>query len=201
MLVEQGFGAARRSIALSGSAYFDVRNANGAPFVVHAGTIETRVLGTQFVVRRYAQDRTTYVAVISGRVDAGSTAARVIVDAGTSARFTDSTATRADEGESLTGWTRGQLVFKDAPVHDMLAEVGRWYGYDFQLSDSLLSKRHVSVTFDVHDSAEMMTVLKGVLDVSMKVDGKVVRLTSRRMKPRERQQTWNEITSGKEQGR
>jgi ferric-dicitrate binding protein FerR (iron transport regulator) len=182
LTVASTFGRDTRTVTLSGEAYFDVRTVAGAPFIVRTGTVATRVLGTAFSVRRYGSDDTVHVAVLSGKVASGGRSAPITVAAGTVAHVTDSTATATavDDVRAYTDWTQGRLVFDETPVPAMLAALGRWYGYEFRLQDSVLASQNVSASFNVSDSKEMMIVLQGVLRVSMSFRGKVVTLTPRR---------------------
>jgi len=176
------FGRDSRMVMLRGAAYFEVRTATGSPFIVQTGGVSTRVLGTKFVVRRYASADPARVAVMSGRVVARGGRQAVLLDAGHVADATDSTAVPLDvPAESSMRWTQGQLVFDGTPVRALLAEVSRWYGYSFRLDDSTLMSRHVTTTLSVSDTSDMMLKVSSVLNVTMKLDGKTITLQPRRL--------------------
>jgi transmembrane sensor len=65
---EPGFKGQYREITLQGEAYFDVVRNPDRPFIVHAGDINIRVLGTSFNVKSYAEDRTVETTLIKGLV-------------------------------------------------------------------------------------------------------------------------------------
>lgn len=167
-----------RVVDLVGEAFFHVAPRSREPFVVHTGAVTTWVLGTAFDVRRYSNDNVTQIAVVSGRVATSGRATPVVLAAGAVAYATDSTVTvnTAGDTDEATGWTRGHLVFNDAPVPTMLATLGRWYGYEFHLSDSTLAAMHVSVVLSTDKSAYAMNTVKAVLGVTMTFDGNVVTL-------------------------
>jgi ferric-dicitrate binding protein FerR (iron transport regulator) len=58
-----------RTVRLEGEAFFDVRHDVTKPFIVQAGAINTRVLGTSFGVRALPGDNTAEVAVTRGLVE------------------------------------------------------------------------------------------------------------------------------------
>jgi transmembrane sensor len=182
--VADGFGRDTRSVTLDGEAYFEVASAAGAPFVVHTGTVATRVLGTGFVVRRYPTDASVSVAVLTGKVVTGARR-HVTLTAGSVARLTDSTATTLVRGDmhEYTAWTRGQLVFENAPVPEMLATIGRWYGYEFRLADSALANTvaHARVTaaFRIGRPEETLLALQDVINVTLTFEKTVVTLHAR----------------------
>ncbi len=183
------FGRLSRAVVLTGEAYFDVTASARAPFAVHTGNVRTDVLGTTFVVRRYANDGYTHIAVTTGRVsvaavgDRGSSARHptVVLAAGMLGEVTDTTAlaTAVTDMSGYTGWTHGQLVFHHTPVAQALATLERWYGYQFRVTDSALLQRDLTATFDEKDSSNMLMTLRTVLDVTMTLDGVNVTLQSR----------------------
>lgn len=61
------FDTEARVVLLSGEAFFEVQKMNGLPFLVHAGNLTTKVLGTSFVVRTQP-DKNISVEVLSGSV-------------------------------------------------------------------------------------------------------------------------------------
>jgi len=166
------------AVTLQGEAFFSVTPTASRPFVVHAGPVSARVLGTTFTVRRYTTDHTTAVAVVSGRVGVTRRGASAILTAGMQGAIGDSSATVttiSDPADAIA-WTEGRLVFHDVPVSVMLETIGRWYGYQFQMDDSALARQHVSVRFRADHPVEAFNKLKAVLDVTMTFDGTVVSL-------------------------
>ena len=61
------FSATARIVYLKGEGSFSVKRRNGS-FLVHAGGMVTKVLGTRFVVRAFDRDRKITVRVLSGKV-------------------------------------------------------------------------------------------------------------------------------------
>jgi ferric-dicitrate binding protein FerR (iron transport regulator) len=65
---ERRFDKAQRTVYLQGEAFFEVAKNRQRPFLVHANELWTKVLGTSFNVRAYANDKDVTVTVRSGRV-------------------------------------------------------------------------------------------------------------------------------------
>ncbi|REA59503.1 hypothetical protein DSL64_17795 [Dyadobacter luteus] len=57
-----------RTVALEGEAYFDVQHKPEKPFVIRAGDITVRVVGTAFNVKAYRDQNKVTVAVTRGKV-------------------------------------------------------------------------------------------------------------------------------------
>lgn len=62
------FDSTKRAVYLVGEAYFEVTKDASRPFFVYANELVTKVLGTSFQVRAYADDKDVVVTVRSGRV-------------------------------------------------------------------------------------------------------------------------------------
>lgn len=57
-----------REIYLEGEAFFKVKHDPEHPFIVHAGNISVRALGTEFNVEAYANENTIKTTLINGKV-------------------------------------------------------------------------------------------------------------------------------------
>lgn len=62
------FAGNRREVYLSGEAFFDIARYPSMPFFVYANEVVTKVLGTSFFVRSYANEKEVSVRVKTGRV-------------------------------------------------------------------------------------------------------------------------------------
>lgn len=202
------FGESLRTVVLDGQAYFTVVHRGTTPFLVRSGATTTRVLGTSFMVQHYAPDAHVRVAVADGKVAVRTLArhADVIVNSGYVGVVDDSTVkvTAVNDLASETDWMRDRLVFRNAPVTEVLATLSRWYGYEFTLTDSSLAQRTMTIALSTRSSAEAFVVLEKVLRVSLAVNGNTVTLTPTHL-PREtgraRAKVYDAWTPNREVGR
>jgi transmembrane sensor len=63
------FNTNNREVVLEGEAYFDVAKNTQLPFVVHASSIDIKVLGTSFAVKSYPQDKTIEATLLQGMIE------------------------------------------------------------------------------------------------------------------------------------
>ena len=177
------FSAAKRTVILDkGEGFFDVSQLSGVPFIVRSGRIETRVLGTSFLMRRSGNDGRVHVAVASGKVAVTGAALRdspLLLTAGRIGDVTDSIAhvsAVVDDAPEMA-WEDGQMVFRHAPVSQVLAGLTRWYGYQFRCSDSTVSQLRVTVGMSTRSSTAALAKLEQILGVNLTVVGDTVTLT------------------------
>ena len=63
------FNTNNREVVLEGEAYFDVAKNMQLPFIVHASSIDIKVLGTSFAVKSYPQDKTIEATLLQGMIE------------------------------------------------------------------------------------------------------------------------------------
>jgi len=68
IVYEPGFNGQQREVTLYGEGYFDVVKDPQRPFIVHAGKINIKVLGTVFNVKSYPDDETMETTLLKGLV-------------------------------------------------------------------------------------------------------------------------------------
>jgi transmembrane sensor len=78
--------------------------------------------------------------------------------------------------ENYLAWTRGRLVFTDAPLSSVIAELERWYDLDIQTSGRPLDDERLTISFATESGDEALSVLAKVLDVRVSRADRSVRL-------------------------
>ncbi|MDP3746681.1 MAG: FecR domain-containing protein [Phenylobacterium sp.] len=145
--VQTEFSKKRRHVNLvQGGAYFDVASNPAKPFTVAAASTRIRVVGTQFDVNRAPQH--VRVAVVEGVVqvapaaaEAEATTSGVRLKAGQ--RVTASLEGRLGPIEDFdpsqaAPWRQGRLVYRNARLQDVVAEVNRYRTDKITLADAAL---------------------------------------------------------------
>lgn len=163
LLVADHYGERERRVELQGEALFEVEHDDARPFSVSAGPATVRDLGTRFTVRSY-QAEAVRVVVTSGSVLLRATnavAAGVVLRAGESGELVSGTqrvqAGRASEAD--LAWTRGRLVFENAPIEQVMVDLRRWYGIELRLSDPSLGNQHITATFEGESAQQVLDIV------------------------------------------
>ncbi len=168
--VATAFGISLRKVSLTGEAHFDIASVSPAPFIIQTGTVQTRVLGTRFVVKRYQEDRDVRVAVETGKVAVGHVnETPLVLTAGRIAAVGDSGIILFDRTHlsTYTGWMHDQLAFQDTPLSETLVALSRWYRVEFRMADSLIAAGVVTGIFPNESLEDMLSILKNLLAVSL----------------------------------
>lgn len=162
--------AERRLILRSGEALFTVAHNRQRPFIVSAANGEVRALGTAFNIR--LNPSSTQVTIVEGvvRIDAtagdrGVPGRRTTIRAGQqinygvrreAARLSPYLTPPVDvDLADVTAWKRGLLVFRGAPLSDVVAVANRYAARPISLDDP--SKATIPV-FGIFRAGEMEEV-------------------------------------------
>jgi transmembrane sensor len=165
LTVAADYGVSSRSVELKGDGYFDVRHDSSKPFAVRVGRAIVEDIGTTFTIESDAAD-TTNVSVLSGsvrlRADGSTPSSGAVLAAGDRGSLAPDGQVRAfpHTVNDDAAWTTGRLVFRDASLARVAAELHRWYGVELQIADSALLKRTVNTTFNGEPIDQMLKIIE-----------------------------------------
>jgi transmembrane sensor len=172
-LVEVDYSDAERSVRLvQGEAHFTVAKDALRPFVVQAGQVKIRALGTVFNVR--LEPERVEVLVTEGRVRVDPPAASSptveppLLEAGQRAIITLHDAVLqsivaqvdADEIAATLAWQPRWLEFADAPLIEVLVEFNRQGGPRLVLADPELARLRVGGSFRADNADGFVRLLE-----------------------------------------
>ncbi|MDR8394530.1 FecR domain-containing protein [Aliifodinibius sp. S!AR15-10] len=152
-----------REVHLKGEAYFVVEPNPDKPFIIHAGESLTRVLGTQFNLQAYPQED-VQIVVEEGKVAFGKSNEKqknvelvknqMGILAGDKANISS-----VEDIKMYTGWTQGQLMFKDTPLKRAATRLERWFDVEIILADPALETRTITGTFKEESMTEILKII------------------------------------------
>ncbi|QAX84398.1 peptide ABC transporter substrate-binding protein [Pseudomonas sp. DTU12.3] len=164
----------RRLIELSeGEAMFSVEHDTSRPFVVETGNGKVTVTGTRFDVRRDVTQ--TRVAVEQGTVKVQGRNAPdhqfISLTAGLGS-FIDAqgnvAAAYAVNPAELTAWRSGKLVFNDASLSEVAAEVSRYREKPLTVSNPAVASLRLTSVFKSDNTEALLKALPSILPVAVR---------------------------------
>lgn len=140
----------RETELIAGEAFFRVAPDAGRPFTVDSGISQVRVVGTAFNVRVAAPR--FVVKVLEGKVEVRADRTRedkraLLLTAETGVSIDPATGQHvavAAPGSTVGDWRNGQLVFEQAPLADVAADLARYLGESVWVEGERLRKLPVS---------------------------------------------------------
>ncbi len=145
-----------RRVELKGEGYFNVTKDPERPFIVDAGKISIKALGTAFNVNAYEPESGIDVALVEGKVSVHVEQGK---NSGTGMMLEPNELARFNAGENslskelirdprkYTGWTEGKMIFKDDPIRDVVRRMENWYHVNIRLQDKELLNYRFTGTF------------------------------------------------------
>lgn len=132
------FGMSERRVRLEGEAYFEVEPGKGR-FVVETGDMNVSVLGTAFNVKAYGDEAVSRTTLVHGKVEVLTSKddVRQVLVPGEQAlleRTSGLLEVKQVNTDLYTRWIKGQFVFRDTPLRDIMRTLARWYEMEYEFT-------------------------------------------------------------------
>lgn len=123
-------GKERDVYLVSGEAYFEVTRDESSPFRVHASRGTVTVLGTEFNVRDYADEREVVTTLARGSVRYERAEKVVVLNPGEQVidkESRENLSVRTVNLREFTGWKDGKYIFYDETLEELMKTIERTY--------------------------------------------------------------------------
>ncbi len=175
------FQGRSRNVELKGEGYFEVTHNSKIPFVVQAGEIQIKAIGTTFNIMAYPEDDRIETSLINGQVELQrmGTNGKVVplltmkpTDLAVFEKSNNEISTHAIADDRYFSWKDGKLVFNAEPMEDVVKKLSRWFNADIRIEDPELKGLTLTATF-VHETLpQVMDLLTLVSPVSYTITGR-----------------------------
>ena len=150
------FTGNRREVKIEGEAYFDVVHIPAKPFILTAGGVQVKVLGTSFNVSAYPESKTVEVVVESGKVQVLAQTVpetgekEVLLDPGEKATLFKKEkllTKKQNDDPNFIAWKTHSLTFVKSPLSYVFQTLEKTYQVDIEVSDPEIEKLVISARF------------------------------------------------------
>ena len=151
----------RRVVLHDGEALFEVAKDASRPFIVVAGDVEVKAVGTAFVVR--LKEACEHVTVSEGTVEVkiGSRPPiRVVAGQRLGVGEGDRLKLRTVDIDAATAWQRGKLIFNRRPLEGVVAELQRYRAGRIVVLGDRLKALEVTGVFDLDDTDRILRTIE-----------------------------------------
>ena len=133
------FGEKKRVVELKGEAFFEItKKKKGVPFIVKTRNQKVEVLGTQFNISAYPEEKTTKTTLVEGAVRVALTRKKRAGGRAASVAKLSSPGQQsvlAEKGlyikqvdlDSHIGWRNGWFILHNMSMKDIMHQIERWY--------------------------------------------------------------------------
>lgn len=176
------FNGKQRQVELIGEAYFKVVKDAQSPFIVKAGDIQVRALGTSFNVQAYPEDENITTYLSEGSVIVSSPTESLNLSPGEVAVYslkkTQMTKKREDDDRLFTAWMNNEMVFNDEPILNIIKLLERNYNVKFEIKSDKLNSITFSGTLKNASLQSTLYALQFTSSISYKKKDDVIELYS-----------------------
>ena len=194
------FTGSRREVTLDGEGFFDVAKQEGMPFLVHAGKITIKVLGTRFNVKAYRDEPAVSTTLISGKVQVmmdGEPDKKIVLSpnekltvmnpvpeteaapdrVGNALHYLVQGVPKAgDDSLPETAWVENRLAFSNETFEEVARMLERRFDVQIDITDGRLREAHLSGVFEKETIQQVLDILKMTTKFQYSIEGKKVRL-------------------------
>jgi transmembrane sensor len=154
------FKGKSREVFLTGEAWFDIKHNPQQPFLVHTGSITTKVLGTSFNIKAYPVEDQVSVTVTNGRVEVRNKKQTLGILKKNQQLTIDKIAQTHQQqevvAEEVLVWKKGDLIMDDIGFEQAIEKIGDIYHVQVQLQNQKLKNCRFTATFLNRTSLEQV---------------------------------------------
>ncbi|MEI6047308.1 MAG: FecR domain-containing protein [Bacteroidota bacterium] len=170
-----------RVVELNGEGYFEVAHNLKIPFIVKAGDLQIKALGTTFNIMAYTDEARIETSLIDGKVELqrmnlkGEMIPLLKMKPADLAVFKKSNfeiSTRTIGDGRYFSWKDGKLVFNAEPMDEVVKKLSRWFNVDIRIKDPALRELTYTATFSQETLPQVMELIALVSPVSYSISNR-----------------------------
>lgn len=199
------FNDSVREVTLTGEAYFDVVKDKTRPFIVHAGELDVRVLGTSFNVKNYPSDSVIEATLIHGLIEVSNkqqpTSPKVLLHPHEKLVYTRNNTVKtsedllaalhnpilvtplprnlSDSAIHETSWVYNKLIFDGERFAEIAERLERWYNVKIELKDEEIANTPIHFKIENESIEEVLKALQYIEKFNYKIHDNEIEITSK----------------------
>jgi len=205
IMYDENFRGPLREVQLVGEAYFDIAKDKDHPFIIHAGAIDVKILGTSLNVRSYTNEKSTETVLIRGSIEVTLRNSpdkkiilqpneKLVVQDGKAMIRKDSLARQRKENLPVMTlglahirekdstamdilWVKNKLAFDQETLEDVARSSERWYDVKVNIRDERLKHTEYSAVFEDESLRQVMQALQMTGNFNYVISKKEVTIT------------------------
>lgn len=176
------FNEAKRKVWIAGEVYFDVAHNKQKPFVVDVRDVEIEVLGTEFNVEAYEDQKFVTTSLVEGSVQLKKNKESVIIKPDQQAIIGNDErqfAIKNVDARSLALWKDGIFYFQEASLGTIMEKLERWYNVKvFFMNQSVINKRFSVEVKRYEDIEKILDILSRTEKVNFEIKSNIITVKS-----------------------
>jgi len=194
-----------REVQITGEAYFDIAKDKDHPFIIHANSIDVRVLGTSLNIRSYANEKNTEAVLIRGSIEVTLRSSpdkkiilqpneKLVVQNGKAVVVKGMPSVQKYEDAPVMTlgkahiqpkdtiamdilWVKNKLAFDHETLEEVARKIERWYAVKVNIPDERLKHVEYSGVFEDESLRQVMEALRWTGNFRYSINKREVTIT------------------------
>lgn len=156
------FNGDRRSVSITGEAYFEVAKNKTKPFLVTAKEATISVLGTHFNIMAYEDENMMTTTLLEGAVKVSKGDRFKILRPGVQAQiFHDETIkTQIVDVDEEMAWKNGWFNFNSWDIQRIMRQISRWYDIDVVYEGKVPTGHYSGIVSRENNISQVLQIMK-----------------------------------------
>lgn len=183
-------GKERKVFIENGEAFFNVTKDINHPFIVSNNNFDIKVLGTQFNISSYPEDKEQTTVLVEGSIQVleknnSLKSQGLILSPGFKASLNKESKkiniSKADI-EMHTAWLSGKIILKHMKFSTILKRLERKYNVTIKCNDELLNKEFITATFEDETIEEVMRLLNKIHPMNYSIKNRSIVISKNKIR-------------------
>ncbi|WP_018337357.1 FecR family protein [Butyricimonas synergistica] len=168
-----------RRIQVGGEVFIDVAKDSRRPFIVDAGKLDVKALGTKFNIRAYREENCIMTTLVEGRVQVDDLSGKVTVLNPSEQLVYNKASGKNDvrkvDVELFVSWKDGVYLFESQRLENVMRLISKWYDVKVFYQNEGVKDIIFSGRLKRYENAEtLLNVFESLGGVRFTVQGKIV---------------------------
>lgn len=180
------FNASNRRVQLVGEGYFEVAKNADLPFIVEAGKVKVKAVGTVFNVKAYPDENLMETTLVEGKVDVSKGSDHVLLLPKQKISITNPNSLNGNMNYQLsknintsiyTSWIGKRWIFERESMVDFVRTLERRYDVHIDIRDERLKSYKISGSIDQQTLGQLLNALQLTIPLNYTINDDEVNLT------------------------
>lgn len=159
-----------RNVTLIGEAFFDVAKDKNRPFKVQSSDMLVEVLGTEFNISNYQDQKYTSTTLVEGSIKVSNpqNESQIIKPGYQAKLYHNQNAIIVDVAnvQTITAWTTGRMIFNNEKLENLIPKLNKWFNVEFKIEGAAINNFKFTGTLkrdnDLNHFLQMLEYTEGV---------------------------------------
>lgn len=162
-----------RRVKLTGEAYFEVAKDAVHPFIVESGNQQVEVLGTEFNVNAYQDEKVFRTTLLEGSVKLSEgSVSKILVPGTQAANAKGLIKLTAVDTELAVAWKNNKFIFDRLPIEEIMRMIARWYNLEVVYEGNIPSDTFWGSVSRFENVSKALVPLEATGNVHFKIEGR-----------------------------